>query len=306
MTFDTNSLTNHDVPKHVLIVAPIGAYIGRVKTGVTWALGRAYAGPKKTEARIIFIVSSQWKSEESYNTESQDLMRSFDNQELRDQFKQLIVRPEEIDIDDQESCVAWLLKTLGDFLRQGKDCVALVDLTSAPKEWLFACVYVAQFFDRIVFYYVKPKLGKAFGNFLPDVRRDEGLITEAVPISGVACLDEHLSRWTTEGTPHWKLFWRICENAAEIAQKEELPIPAVSVPFSDLVGFAKEWMPADPAVGAANMIQPEDALKSISKHLTQIKRAGLFKTTKSSVFITPRGYTLARSFFPGFDKTKAQ
>jgi hypothetical protein len=266
---------DNEVPTQIKIIAPVGAYVGRVKHGIDWALGRADVTSKKTKVVIVFVAARGWLSQKDYVSALDGLRKNFDDSAYEEQFKEFAVKGEEIDIDDRDSCLTWLLRTLNDFLPNNENSGAYVDLTSAPKEWLFASYYVAEFFDRVNFYYVKSRQQKSFIDFVQE-SIDEG----AVPIPIILTApDSRLSSWIRRDSENWQLFKNISEQASKLAAEQQRPILKVEVPLKKLTSDS-------------------DVLKGISKRLTEIERYRLFTIRKKkSVQFTALSYALAKSMF---------
>lgn len=279
-----------------MIIAPVGAYFGRVKKGLEWALGFTYIY-SNTEVKITLVVAASWMTEPEYAAKVDELASNFLQKELMEQFRKLTVSTEAVDLEDETSCAAWLLTTLSAFLTSAPDNVAYVDMTSAPMEWILACQYVAEFFDRdrICFYYVKSRQVRGPQEFLRDLARveDSGVIPEKVILSGP---DPILKEWMTEGTENWKLFRTIYDMIADAAKQAGKSMLITSVPLRALVDRAIEWMERG---SARRKVQDSEsrARKSVSKRLTSIRKFGLFIEELGTIRLTHRGYALALSLF---------
>jgi len=271
------------LPSRILIVAPVGAYFSRVKNGVRWAVGRTDVSSRKAEVRIIFVLARTWAAEPDYKTDMKHLTEEFSSPELAAQFKQFKVECETIDIDDETSCTVWLVRTLGPFLRSGSDVAAFIDMTSAPKEWIFACHYVAEFFDRICFYYVKSSKPKMPKDFSKEEREDIGAFPETVILSGP---DPDLAKWINESTHNWKLFKCICDEIIKEYKKGKRPILDTAVPIGPQSEIAGTWK------NIANCSTESDAQRSISKLIYSIEKFGLFVEEVGTIRLSPRGYAL--------------
>jgi hypothetical protein len=295
-----------DPPKRVMIIAPVGAYFGRVKKGIEWALGLGV--PSSTEYRVILVVPETWMREEEYAKAIEKLKGDFsDNPQLREQCKGLTAGLEKINMEHETSCTVLLLNTLISFLHNRKDSAAFVDMTSAPKEWIFACHYVAEFFekDNVAFYHVKPsniKMPKDFKD--PKEIQDPGLIPEKVILSGP---DVTLKEWITEGTMNWKFFRTICEKIMATKQPGK-SILKTSILLKDLAKESSKWMQpprrprklgdtADSKTRPKGHSDETEGLRSAGMRLSQVRKFGLFEETLHTIRLTNRGYALGKSLF---------
>jgi len=293
-------------PRRVIIIAPVGAYFGRVRKGIEWALGSG--DPGSTEYRVVLVVPETWMREEEYATQIERFKGDFsDNLQLREQCKGLTAALEKINMEDETSCTVLLLNTLFSFLHKRKDSAAYVDMTSAPKEWIFACHYVAEFFERdnLAFYHVKPSNRKMPKDF-KDLKetQDPGLIPEKVILSGP---DVTLKDWVTEGTENWNFFKTICEKIKE-ATKPGRSILKTSIALKELAKESGKWMqPARRSTRAeettASSTKPKghsdetEGLRSAGMRLAQVRKFGLFVETLNAISLTTRGYALGKSLF---------
>lgn len=285
--------------KRSIIVAPVGAYVGRVKRGVEWALG--LQDPRHTKVEISFVVDRAWMADPQYNDVIQKLKGEFDDAQLKSQFKALKVGQWLIDMEDETSCTAWLLKNLAVFLQRSRDGHVFVDMTSAPKEWIFACHYVAEFFDKesVTFYYVGSRRRLIPQDFkAAEEVNDPGTVPQSVILSGP---DSVLREWITEGTENWTFFRAICTTISAAAAQSGRPIIETAIPFASLAAKASEWMKWEGNRASKKRVakQPERSrsMKSISKRLTEIGRFGLFIETLRTIQFTHRGYALAKAIF---------
>lgn len=283
-------------PSRVMIIAPVGAYFGRVRKGIEWALGFTYIY-SKTEVGITLVVAESWMTEPEYVAKVDQLVSKFLQKELTQQFRKLAVSTVSIDLENETSCAALLLKTLSAFLTSASHEVAYVDMTSAPMAWILACQYVAEFFDRdrVCFYYVKSAQESDPKDLLADhmLVEDHGLIPEKVILSGP---DRVLKEWMTEGTENWKLFRTIYDMIADASKQMHKPILETSVRLTDLVARVIGWKERGSPRRKVQDLESRTK-KSVSKRLTNIWKFGLFREELGTIRFTHRGYALALALF---------
>lgn len=270
------------LPKRVLVLSPVGAYIGRVKTGINWALARTDVASKKVEVNIIFLVARTWAeaADPDYERAVGGLIEEFNSPDLIVRFKQFKVGRQTIDVDDETCCTVWLVRTLAPFLRSGSDTAAFIDMTSGPKEWIFACHYVAELFDRLCFYNVKSKKAKMPRNFVKEEREDLGSFPEIVILSGP---DQTLTKWITENTDNWRFFKCICDSINEACKASKKPVLDVGIPEGEI---AEAWKTT------ANFRSVSDARRSASKYINAVEKFGLFVKEMGTIRLSHRGYAL--------------
>lgn len=235
-----------DSPDPMLVLTFIGVIVAavsvvvavlhlrEVKHGIQYALGSATI-VKKTCVKIILVTSNNWRQEDhGYIDAITGLMRDFDDKDYKDVYPAFHCEEARIDIDSLESSSVWLLKTLGGFFGAGAAGRVYVDLTSAPKEWFFACTYVRAFFDNVHFYYVRGKR-ETFKDFTLEQRTDEGSTAEPINLTGP---NEILRWWVTPGDYRYELFKSICTVVAREAKKLKKTPVEISVSIEDVTD---EW-----------------------------------------------------------------
>ena len=269
-----------------LIIAPVGPYIRRVENGIQYALGMG-AVVKKTHVRIVLVKSAGWSQEDHYQQAAGTLKKHFDESDFRDVYPTFHCEEVQIDIESLESCKTWLLETLGAFYRTGVRGCSYIDLTSGPKEWMFACSYIRAFFDNIHFYYVRGRREK-FTDFTPDQINDEGTAAELVDIAGP---DEILRWWVTPGDYRYELFEAMCTVISRYATELRKTPAEVLVPIRVV---ADEW---DKMRGRSSTARDRLA-RSLGKHLAQIEQWNLFTRTPKAIRLTAGGLALGRALFP--------
>ena len=269
-------------PKRVLVIAPIGAYMGRVKSGVKWALSRTDVTRKKVEVNLVFVRARTWAGihDEDYEKAVASFIQEFKRPELAAQFKKFTVDTQTLDIDDEIRCTVWLVRALGPFLGSAPEAAAFIDMTSAPKEWLFACHYVAELFGGLCFYFVKSQKTKMPGDFTQEERADEGLLPETVILSGP---DPTLSKWATKDTDNWMFFNCLCNCVHESYKRKQGPVLEIAIGKDELASKWKSY---------SGIGDESDAQRSVSHHLTAVSKFGLFVEEMGTIRLSPRGYAL--------------
>jgi len=272
-----------------LIIAPVGAYIGRVKRGIEYALGAATI-PKRTRVKIILVSSNSWlEQDQGYKDAIKSLRNSFDPESFKGVYPSFQCDEAQVAVDSLESSSVWLLKTLAPFFdANGERGRAYVDLTSAPKEWLFACNYVRSFFADVHFYYVRGKR-ENFQDFTEQQRMDEGSAAEMVDLGGP---NEILRYWITPNDHRYELLKAICTLVSTKAKKSKKSPLEIWV---DIAEVADEWKVKSDGTSP----RPEDAIRSLGKHFAQIDQWNLLARTPKTVRLTDRGLTLGLALFPG-------
>lgn len=258
-----------------------------MKHGIRYALGSATI-VKKTCVKVILVTSNSWRQEDhGYVDAIKGLMTDFDDKDYKDVYSTFHCDEARIDIDSSESCSVWLLKTLGAFFSAGAPGRVYVDLTSAPKEWLFACNYVRAFFDDVHFYYVRGKR-EAFQDFTLEQRTDEGSAAEPVNLTGP---NEILRWWVTPGDYRYELFKSICAVVSGEAKKLRKPPVEISVSIENVTN---EWKKTESWTSQ----HAGDTSRSLGKHLAQIDQWKLFTRTPRTMRLTSGGLALGVALFP--------
>lgn len=273
---------------NVLIIAPVGAYVGRVKKGIEGAMARGCG--EKTSVHVVLVLGSRWAKDSTYLDLTQPLITTFENKQYQDVYPRYSCKVETLDIEDEDSCTIFLVQRLASlFSGRYGDSAAYVDLTSAPKEWVLACISVANFFDFLYLYYVKPKNPKVFSDYKNEID-DEGLPFELVKQGFQA---RELSDWLTRGTERWRLFHLLCQITVNTSAERKKPLNESVIEVSRVVAeaprFIKRW--AKKGEGGKR--------RGLGKYLNAIEKHRLFiRVGKNYIRMTDLGLALGRGLFP--------
>jgi len=292
----------------LLVIAPTGIYLGRVKTGIDTLLA-SETKAKETEARVILVAGENWTERDpSYKAKFVDSLKDYILKTWKQETGLNIICTEEVLPMNEEHATGWLLKELYDFFKTCKEteeAEAFIDLTSAPKEWLFAAINILNFFPSVELYYVKPT-GERQPKDYTDQREieDEGHPKPETVRIGHA--RQPLPRWITpkdeKGKPnvHYCLFETIFELARSIAAEKGLDpskeLDKVYVPIEEKKGLdeLRKRFPKD----IQKRFSDDSALrKSVSKHLTAVEPFKLFEVKGRWVRMTLSATMLGQALF---------
>jgi hypothetical protein len=274
-----------------MIIAPVGAYLKRVQYGIKSVISQNCQ--RKTEVLLYLVVGNKWvKDDPKYLEECvQPLEADFAKDQWSSEFPNYRCEVVRLDPEDQDQDTLWLIGTLLSFLREGKNRAAFVDLTSAPREWVYSAFYVSSFFSDVYFYFVKSKRSKSPSQYSIEERTDEGTVIE-YPIT--ALLVPPLSRWLRpreEDAKEENIPYKIFRLIHDIAAKESsLDSEEITIAEDLLVEQAKRL---DYYKGKSS----EDVKKGVSRYLTDIERFGVFKRTAGLIVLNRKGIALMRGLF---------
>jgi len=289
--------------RQVLAVAPTGVFLGRVKRGIDLVLA-TQSGAKGTKVRVLLVSDERWMSDGSYKTEFVEKLRDY----VLATWKKtvgldLVCDCEILPMTDVEYLTGWLLERLSAFFKSsGPEGTAFVDLTSAPKEWVFATTNVSNFFPRVRFYYVKSIREKKATEYSREEIEDAGLPKlEEIPAGYPV---ELLRRWiepetdTEETNIPYLLFRTIFRSAQNIAAEKGLDsLEKAWVPIRDDRWLNEYRLGLEETQRTRLPRLDSDLMKSVSKHLTAVKSYNLFEEKPHSVRMTLRGAMLGQALF---------
>jgi len=296
----------------LLIIAPIGIYLKRVKRGIDNVLFRQTA-LGETKVRVILVAGQDWiQTDLSYKTEFVDKLKDY----VLSIWKQeagldVVCDVTVLPMDDEEYLTGWLLKELSLlFKTSGIEAGAFVDLTSAPREWLFAAINVLNFFPNVELYYVKPMYRKSPKDYTESEIHDEG--HPKLEVVRTSYGRQALRQWTEpkdhRGMPNlqYLLFRTIFRFAQKIAKEKALDpsrLDEVWVPIKEQRGLEEYRSSIAKSFRRNSSFSDDSRLrKSISKHLTIVEAFGLFEVKGKSVRITLRAVMLGQTLFAGIGK----
>jgi len=272
-------------PSAVLIVAPVGAYWKRVQNGIRMIIS-AHCRPRKTDVYLFLVVDSKWaQGDPKYIEECvQPLQKEYGGDPWASEFPKYNCETVYLDPENKDENTLWLLDKLLSFFKKGPNRRAFVDLTSAPREWVYSAFHISNFFSDVDFYFVKSGRKKFPSEYSHEEKTDEGMFPEYV-LRG--SLTPPLFRWLRprdeegkENIQH-KLFKLIYQIASEKKAKI-LDLPELTISIKELAERAKDQ------ISYYKTMPLEDAEKSISRYLTDIDRLDLFKRVSKTTIVANR------------------
>jgi len=290
----------------LLVIAPVGIYLERVRTGIDIVLG-SQTKVGVTKVQVVLTAEESWlKADESYKAEFIDY--------LKDKILETWKKGEGLDIacdcvalpmEDEEFLTGWLLKELYLYFKNfPNEAEAFIDLTSAPKEWQFAAINALNFFPKVELYYVKSAGRKQPRQYDEAERKDPGHPRLEVVRTGA--VRQPLPRWiqprNEKGEPNvqYRLFETIFALAESIAADKGLDpsseLDKVWVPIEEEQGLV-EYKRHLPEKLKSKYLDNSALKKSISKCLTDVQFFGLFEVKGSSVRMTLRAAVLGQVLF---------
>jgi len=293
----------------LLIIAPTGVYTGRVRRGIDLVLG-SQSKVKETKVRVILVAGENWiQSDESYKADFVDKVKDY----VLGTWKQdldIVCEAVVLPTSNEEHLTGWLLKELSVFFKTSRgEAEVFIDLTSAPKEWLFAAMNVLNFFPKIELYYVRPMHERLPKDYDERDVEDEGHPKLETIRMGYA--RQPLPQWMTpkgkkgETNIQYILFQTIFRLAQSIATEKGLDsleeLDKVWVPIEEDRGLI-EYRRSLPQNLRKKFLDDSILRKSISKYLTGVDPFRLFEVKAKSVRMTMRATKLGQTLFAG--KTK--
>jgi len=288
----------------LLIVAPVGAYRARVRTGLDIVTANN-AERERSKVRVILVENAAWAQlDPSYKEKFEGPLKEHILSTWKEQEFNIECETVMLPLENEEYLDGWLLHTISNFFKDNpKDSRVFVDLTSGPKEWQFAAINVSDFFEDLTLYYVKPVINTKPSDFAQEEVDDPGHPKVEIVRTGRSIL----RRWTEptdeSGRPNLQflLFKTIFELAGEkvphstgdlAGELSEIPVPIEDVTF------LKHYREQLPVQLRSKFRYDPHLKKSISKLLTSVDLFRLFEKKGHCVRMTPRGAMLALSLFP--------
>jgi len=271
----------------------VGAYYRRVLSGIKMVVS-ANCRPARTEVDLRLVVDSKWAKDDPRFVKEcvEPLKNMFSADVWALEFPNYRLETVYLDLENEDENTLWLLNNLLSFFKKGPNRRAFVDLTSAPRDWLYSAFYVSNFFSDTVFYYVKPARSKSPAEYSLQEMTDEGTVSK-YPIR--AQLTPPLSRWlrpreenSKENNIQYEIFRLIYQIASEnldISKSQEIEIS-----LEQLAQRAKTL----PYYRGKPL---EDVWKGMSRYFTDIDRFGLFKRFGKMIVTNRKGIVLMRSLF---------
>jgi hypothetical protein len=273
---------------NVAILAPVGAYIGRVKRGVEGAM--ALSCDKGTAVEVMFVLEEKWAQDKSYVEAITNLRTAFlDEAAYAAIYKTYSCSFSTLDFENEDACTGYMIEKLASLFKRKGPSVAYIDTTSGSMEWVISCVTVTEFFHSTYLYFVKPRGKMRFTDFSLEEIHDDGIHFEIVKRSSQA---RELSNWLTPGSENWTIFRDIFKLATESSKQTGKPPYESAVEIGHLLqdlSSIKRWRSKSEG----------EKKRGLSKYLTAIERYGLFaRRGKNYLQMTPRGVALGRGLFP--------
>jgi len=267
---------------------------------------------KQTKVKVVLIAGQDWiERNQSYKANFVDKLRDYVLQTWKQTGEYDVVCEDAvIPLNEEEYLTGWLLKNLCAFFQTSRgQAKAFIDLTSAPKEWLFAAINVSNVFSSVELYYVKPMSERTPSDYGEEDIKDEGYPRlQTVRTGGVR---KPLLPWTKptnekgEANPQYLLFQTIFSLAQSIAHEKGLDpleqLHEVWVPIEENSGL-NEYKNRLPSKLLKQFVDDAALKKSVSKHLTAVDMFKLFVVKRKSVKMTLRAAMLGQALFA--DKTK--
>jgi len=284
-------------PSAILIIAPVGAYWKRVLSGIKMVIGK-HCQRGKTELHIFLVIDSKWDDPKYTEECVQPLKKEYSEDPWVSEFPKYKCETVTLDVENENDNTAWLLEKLLSFLKKGPKRKAFIDLTSAPREWLFSSFYVSNFFSNVEFYFVKSKRKKSPSEYSDEAKTDEGLPPDYVlkgelkpPLSWWLEPRGRKRRRKPEENVQYKVFRLMCEIASE--KKAKLSeLPELTIDEEELAKRAKAQIPY------YKKYDVEGVLRSISRHLTDVDRFELFRRVgKRGIAVNRRAIALMQVLF---------
>jgi len=293
----------------LIVIAPVGAYKGRVLTGIDLVLGSQAAAT--TRADVVLVVSNEWAQDPAYRKNLVDSVQ----QRVIDTWKReagLDIRCKQVTlpIENEDHVAGWLLKELTLFFKTFKgDAEAFVDLTSGPKEWHFAALNISDFFSNLELYYVRPSRRLQYEEYSPQQIEDRGLPRLEIVRGGH--VQEPLPKWVASkgagGTrnPQYLLYETIFQHAKRlVADKGSTAIDQLSSVLIPIKGaFLDEYRRVLEQKRMPKFRDDAALMKSISKQFNAIMHLGLFERHGNSIRMTFRGAMLGQALFSEIDNS---
>jgi len=309
----------------ILIIAPVGAYIGRVRKGIDYIMiGHAN---EKANLQLRLIVSEEYSKEDpNYQEDFVKKLVGWIEASWKLTFPQTRVDIDYLKITDRDRCTFWLIETLASFFIKNPDrSKVFIDLTSAPREWFFVAMDICTMFDNVEFYNVPPTKRSVPSDFIAE-REDMGTVVENVK---TGMLSPPLRYWIypkdEDGYPNehhvlLQVMWRL----ATATSQEEPPQfkDLVSIKEADVAAHFKErcleaYEAASKDIGEGGIsgrkrdikkeldekrrklagMALEHVKKAVSRYLTDIEPYQLFNKVLGMYEFTEKGATMAKVLF---------
>jgi hypothetical protein len=302
--------------KALFIIAPVGAYLGRVKNGISQALNDH--GNRNADIELDLIISEEYSTKDSeYEIGFVEKLSSWVESTWKDEFPKMRVERIRLPVTERDRCMLWLIEELCSFFRSNpEDAVVSIDLTSAPREWFFVAMDICQMFDNVEFYNVRPTIRSLPSSFIEHRSaeiEDWGTLVETVKMgSCTKPLRQWLHSIDEDGYPneHCVLFRTMWELAGKDAYRsddvyEHFKANCLSCYDQSLKNGKRQTTGKRGDVSEelrqrrkrlADM-QSGAVKKKIGRYFVDIEAHGLFKEVMGKYEFTEKGKTLAKGLF---------
>jgi hypothetical protein len=285
----------------LLVIAPTGAYTGRVRTGINLVLG-SEAALEQTKVRVILIAGKEWLEDSTYRQKFVDPLQAHVLDTWKTKGKMDVeCQVKDLPMQSEEHLTAWLLTELSTFFSGTKaEAEAYIDLTAGPKEWQFAAMNVSNFFENLELYYVGPETARKPTEYDSHEVDDPGFPKLESVRTGEPrrpLLQWRLSKDEKgKPNPHYILFKTIYELAKKQAETKGVALDKVWVPILERQGLDayRERLPREHKTKLTN---DAGLMRHIGKLLNGVEAFRLFERTPKSTRMTLRGTALAQSIF---------
>jgi hypothetical protein len=304
------SLTEEEPLSRILLIAPVGAYTGRVKTGIDSVIsGESRRG--KTRIIVKLVAGEDWMQDPNYRTDFAEKLQKEITKTWKTDYPDITCEIVELPMKSEQYLSGWLLGESSRFLQQDILGSVFIDLTSGPREWEFAAIDTTNFFESVEVYYIKATNQKSPSKYGRDAL-DHGNPKRETVRTGESRLIEWLTPKAANGDLNFQfeLFRFIYNWAKEIVKPTtQEKLWDVNIPIETDAGLTKYRDAFRARTGTFRKPIPipkdNDKLqKSISKYIAKVDMFKLFvRTSKKSrsIRLTQKGAMLAESLFESRD-----
>lgn len=259
--------------------------------------------PPNTEVHVCLVVGKKWVDHDPKYVPKcvKPLEQAFAKETWESEFPNYDCQIEYLDPEDKEQNTLWLLERLLSFFKEGPNRRAFVDLTSAPREWVYSAFDVSSFFSNLKFYYVKSARTKLPSQYDVPEKMDQGTVLD-YPVSG--SLEPPLSRWLRpyeEDAKEESVQYQILKLMYEMALEQKKDLSDLQELTIDGLRLAERARSDLPYYEGTPL---EDVQKGMTRYMRDIDRFEIFKRRKP-IIVGRRGIVLMRGLF-GKKETERQ
>lgn len=302
----------------LLLIVPVGAFIGRVKRGIDLTMNTHSDLTSGSDVMLKLVVSKEYSATDpEYVSKFVDEVERWIGKDWTQKNAQSIkIQRESLNVTDRNECTCWLIEQIGSFFKKySRNSLALIDLTSAPREWLFVAIDLASMFDNVNFYNVPPGTRSLPSGFKDSEIEDTGARLEYVfkaklsaPLKYWACCTDE-EGYPTEHSVLFRTMWELLQtrgdkysfdDVGELFRSNCLRVYDDALEKAEKSKAAKERDLKKELArrrGAIQSIQLEDVKKKISRFFTDIDSYKLFGRSLGTPQFTEKGKARAKSLF---------